>query len=154
MANLIRQRIQLGLYTILLTCAACSHEQADLSPSRTSESDDSAKKSFESEDRTRGEKLSLDQQVSGAISDLAKQTGIDARDISLKQARTVHWRSGALGCPKAGMAYLQSIVPGVLVILEADGRHYRYHGRMEDRLFHCPDARAKPPAYGPGKAFM
>ena len=97
---------------------------------------------------------SLTQQVSGAVADLAARTKIAADAIVVSEARVVKWGSGAIGCPKEGMNYTQAIVPGILVILEADGVLYRYHGRSEAELVYCPDERAEEPAYGPGKEFM
>ena len=96
----------------------------------------------------------LTQQVSGAVADLSARTGIAADTIVVSEARSVQWGSGAIGCPKEGMNYIQVIVPGVLVILEADGVFYRYHGRSEAELVYCPDERAEEPAYGQGEEFM
>jgi hypothetical protein len=97
---------------------------------------------------------SPEQQVSGAIADLSNRTGIATEAINVSQARTVTWGSSAVGCAKDGMSYTQAIVPGGLVMLEADGTVYRYHGRKDSKLFYCPDDRAQEPAYGPGEEFM
>jgi hypothetical protein len=43
------------------------------------------------------------------------------------------------------------MVPGILVLLEADGKIYRYHGQTDKSLFYCPDDRAQAPAFGPGE---
>ncbi|HEY5775912.1 MAG TPA: hypothetical protein VIS57_07500, partial [Xanthomonadales bacterium] len=98
--------------------------------------------------------VSLEQQVAGALTDLVERTGFAKGSIKVSQARTVTWGSSAVGCPKDGMSYTQAIVPGVLVILDADGTVYRYHGRMNSKLFFCPVDRAQEPAYGPGEEFM
>jgi hypothetical protein len=98
--------------------------------------------------------ISMDQQVSGAVADLAVRTGIGADAITINQARSVNWGSGAVGCPKEGMNYTQAIVPGVLVLLEAAGTVYRYHGQTGRSLSFCPDDRAEAPAYGPGEELM
>ena len=97
---------------------------------------------------------SLTQQVTGAVADLSTRTGIAEDVIVVSEARVVQWGSGAVGCPKEGMNYTQAIVPGVLVILQADGVFYRYHGRSDSKLSYCPPDRAQEPAYGPGKEFM
>lgn len=72
----------------------------------------------------------------------------------MKEARSVNWGSSAVGCPEEGMNYTQQIVPGVLLLPDADGKIYRYHGRAGVRPFHCPDERAEAPAYGQGEEFM
>jgi hypothetical protein len=93
-------------------------------------------------------------QFSAAIGDLSGQTGIAADAISVTEARVVTWRSGALGCPDKGKSYTQAIVPGVLLLLEADGKTYRYHGTATGVPFHCPDGRSEAPALGVGDALM
>lgn len=98
--------------------------------------------------------ISVDEQISGAKSELASRLGIDLGTISVKEARSVKWGSGALGCPRPGMSYTQAIIPGVLVMLEAGGTVYRYHGRLYSKMFFCPDDRAQEPAYGPGVEVM
>jgi hypothetical protein len=94
------------------------------------------------------------EQVAFAISDLAQRTGLAEKAITVKEARSVTWGSAAVGCPREGMSYTQAIVPGVLLLLEASGTIFRYHGREGRQPFYCPDERADEPAYGPGKEFM
>lgn len=59
-----------------------------------------------------------------------------------------------MGCPEKGHEYTQAIVPGILILLEADGEIYRYHGRAGGNVFYCPNDRAKAPGFGPGEEFM
>jgi len=96
----------------------------------------------------------LDQKVSAAVADLSERTGIAADDITVTKASVVNWGSSAVGCPRVGMNYTQAIVPGVLLLLEAGGKTYRYHGDSKSTLFYCPDDRAEAPAYGSGQEFM
>ena len=151
----IRQGMQLGLYAVILACAACSEHDRDSSPGEATGSGELSQQEQEIDMNTSssiGERLT--QQVSDAVADLSARTGVAADAISVIQARSVQWGSGAVGCPQEGMNYTQAIVPGVLVILGADGTVYRYHGRKEGKLAYCPDERAQEPAYGPGKEFM
>jgi len=94
------------------------------------------------------------EQFSAAVADLSSRTGIAAVEIAVTEARAVNWGSGALGCPEKGKNYTQSIVPGMLLLLQADGKTYRYHGGAAGEPFHCPDARAEAPALGIGDALM
>ena len=136
---------QLSLCALVLTCAACSQQDAEPPAIPQMQGRDMDASSI-------GE--SLTQQVSGAVADLSARTGIAEGAIVVSEARVVQWGSGAVGCPRDGMNYTQAIVPGVLVILEADGVFYRYHGRSEADLIYCPAERAEEPAYGQGEEFM
>lgn len=97
-------------------------------------------------------KLTADQQVDGALDDLATRLGVAPDAIKTLQARSVNWGSSAVGCPREGMQYTQALVPGLLLLLEAKGTVYRYHGAMGQKLFYCPKDRAEAPAFGPGEA--
>jgi len=98
--------------------------------------------------------MSIDQQIEGARLDLATRLGVGKDAIVVKEARSVQWGSGALGCPKPGMNYTQALVPGLRVILEVDGVVYYYHGSKGRDLFNCPPERVRAPAYGQGTEVM
>ena len=153
MRKRMQQALQLGVFSLALTCTACGQDtagplgevtEANVSPPTASE----ASKTLASADE------SLDLQIQDAVADLAGRTGVAVDAITVNQARSVNWGSGALGCPKEGMNYTQAIVPGILLLLEADGKIYRYHGGDRGELFYCPDDRAEAPAYGPGQEVM
>lgn len=156
MNKTIKQGVRMGTCMLLLTSTACSQGVVERPASEVVETagkiypvqvgDNQAGAPQSSE--------SVDQQVQGAIADLAARSGIAKDAISVSQARSVNWGSSALGCPQDGMMYTQALVPGVLVILEADEVFYRYHGRSTSKLIYCPAERAEEPAYGPGQALM
>jgi hypothetical protein len=98
--------------------------------------------------------VNMDQLVDNAVTDLAGRVEIATNAITVTQARTVQWRSSSVGCPVEGINYTQAIVPGVLLLLEADGKTYRYHARDGGAPFYCPDEQAEAPAYGAGEEFM
>jgi len=98
--------------------------------------------------------MNMDEQVAAAKQDLAQQLGTKADEIVVDTVRTVHWRSGAAGCPKPGMSYTMAIVPGVLIMLRADGDVYRYHAGRGRPPFYCPAGRAEAPVYGQGEEVM
>jgi len=129
MNKCIRKGIQLGLCALVLTCTACSQHDAEPIAGETDGPRKPLKQAQENDINASSIGETLTQQVSNAVADLAARTGIAADMITVKQASSVHWGSGAIGCPKEGMNYTQAIVPGVLLLLEADGTAYRYHGR-------------------------
>lgn len=154
MKKCIKQGIQLGTFALVLTLAACSQDAEVLSDDEMALTGGQVTPTPLSDSKVMATGESPEQQVTGAITDLSTRTGIATEAIIVSQARTVIWGSSAVGCPKDGMSYTQAIVPGVLVMLEADVTVYRYHGRMDSKLFFCPDDRAQEPAYGPGEEFM
>jgi hypothetical protein len=66
--------------------------------------------------------------VADAVADLAGQLDISPGDVTVVAAREVTWPDGSLGCPEPGMMYTQALVDGTLVVLEANGQQYEYHG--------------------------
>jgi hypothetical protein len=66
--------------------------------------------------------------VTDAVADLAGQLDLSPDDVTVVAAREVTWPDGSLGCPEPGMMYTQALVDGTLVVLEADGQRYEYHG--------------------------
>jgi hypothetical protein len=98
--------------------------------------------------------LNMDQLVDTAVTDLADRAEVAVNAITITQASTVHWSSSAIGCPAENLNYTQVVVPGVLLLLEADGKIYRYHAPNGGAPFYCPDEQAEAPAYGAGEEFM
>lgn len=163
-----RNVLQLGVFGLILTCGACKQGDVEApvvgaeAPEAASEKPAAATDGPGStvmpvpesgkEPASIGSLLS--KKVSAAVADLSARTGISADAITVTKASIVSWRSSAVGCPREGMNYTQVIVPGVLVLLEAGGKVYRYHGSNNSELFHCPDDRAEAPAHGSGEEFM
>ena len=144
---------QMSLCTLFFVCTACQSNESQ-EADNVEGSDKKSQAVSEIERHVRPVEISMDQQIKGAITDLATRIKVAEDIINVREARSVQWGSGAVGCPKEGMNYTQAIVQGVLVILEADGVFYRYHGRSEAELVYCPSERAEEPAYGPGQEFM
>jgi hypothetical protein len=149
----LQHALQLGACSLVLACTACKQGGTE-APTETNGLAEAALPMTESDDNAASTGEGLGQQVSAAVADLADSAGIATDAITVREARTVNWGSGAVGCPKEGMNYTQAIVPGVLLLLEADGKIYRYHGRSGGAPFYCPDDRAQAPAYGQGEEFM
>lgn len=146
MRKTIRQALQLGVFGLFLTCAACRNDSAEAPIAAEPESASEAAATVGGD--------GLTEQVAAALADVADRTGIATDAITVTQASIVNWSDGAVGCPEEGKAYTQAIVPGILILLEAGGEAHRYHGRAAGDVFHCPNDRAQAPAFGSGKEFM
>ena len=77
--------------------------------------------------------------VAAAIEDLSQRLGIPLEDIELVSLLEVTWRDGSLGCPEAGVAYTQALVPGQQMILQANGEEYYYHSGKGNDFTYCGD---------------
>ncbi len=60
-------------------------------------------------------------------------------EVSLRSIERKEWSDGSLGCPQEGMAYIQVITPGYLLILEAGGQDYEFHTNTGDQVVPCFD---------------
>jgi hypothetical protein len=101
-----------------------------------------------------GQPMDVDRQLSIAEDDLIQRIGVDEDAIEVEAVRHVHWGSGAAGCPTPGMNYTMAIVPGVLILLRADGKVYRYHAGRNTTPSFCPADRAEAPVLGQGAEAM
>ena len=90
-----------------------------------------------------GQPMDVDRQLSIAKDDLIQRIGVAEYAIEVEAVRHVHWGSGAAGCPAPGMNYTMAIVPGVLILLRADGKVYRYHAGRNTAPSFCPADRAE-----------
>ena len=152
----IKRLTQLGLYTLVLMSAACQNQE-NQENQEVAEIVSSEKQSHVISKKDMGAAtgdISMDQQIQDAIADLANRLGVAVDAITVKEARALQWGSGAMGCPKPGMNYTQALVPGVRLLLEADGTIYYYHGSRRGSLFQCPAKLARAPAYGQGLEVM
>ena len=150
---MIREALKSGVCVLLVAQSACAEQSGETAPDKSApETPQHSMPGADDSTSVNGEALSL--QVATAVTDLAEKLDIDEDFVAVKEARFVNWGSSAVGCPRPGMRYMQAIVPGVLLLLEARGRIFRYHGEGDSTPFYCPDERAEAPAYGQGKQFM
>lgn len=145
--------IQLGLCTLILASAGCQNNEMHQT-GKDDSADHGTREMNEISVHTVPADISADQQINDAITDLAARIGVTKDAVAVKQARSVQWGSGAMGCPKPGMNYTQALVPGMQLLLEVNGTIYHYHGGAGKRLFLCPSERVKAPAYGQGLEVM
>jgi hypothetical protein len=154
MNKYIKQGIQASMGALALAVTACSQEELKPPSNDTAVPSESSQQLVENDTNASKGSKTQDQQISNAVADLAARLNIGADVITIKEARAVQWGSGAMGCPKPGMNYTQALVPGMRLLLEADGTIYYYHGSRQASLFYCPAERAQAPAYGQGLEVM
>ena len=78
-----------------------------------------------------------------AQEDLGRRLDIDTNSIELGHIEAVEWPNTALGNPQPGMVYAEVIVPGFIMLLEADNLLYRYHTSL-DRVVFVEDSSTGP----------
>lgn len=88
----------------------------------------------------------LEPLVDFARQDLARRLEIPTDEIRLKDAESVTWRDGSLGCPEPGGIYTQALVPGYRIRLVAGDATYHYHGARDRNPRFCPEDRVVSPA--------
>lgn len=77
--------------------------------------------------------------VALATTDLSQRLGVAAETIELVSLLEVTWPDGSLGCPEAGVAYTQALVPGQQMILQVNGVEYYYHSGKNSVFTYCSD---------------
>lgn len=80
-----------------------------------------------------------------ARADLASRLDISTDQVEILEARSVYWRSAALGCPQPGYSYAQVLTPGWFIRLAVGRSEYRYHAGEKGAPFTCDPRRAEPP---------
>ena len=76
------------------------------------------------------------------IADLIQHTGFESQDIEVIRAEKVVWNDGALGCPKPGEFYIQVLMSGYWVVLDAGGEDYDYRANDSGYFFLCEEKGA------------
>ena len=70
--------------------------------------------------------------------DLTERLGIDEENVIVKSVEATDFSDASLGVPEPGKSYAQVITPGYIIMLEAEGETYEYHG-AEDRVVYVPE---------------
>ena len=76
----------------------------------------------------------------------AEEAGVDIGEVRVITAEEVTWSDGSLGCPRAGQAYIQALVPGFRVVLEIGGGELNFHAAQGGQFTFCEDPQ--PPVDG------
>jgi hypothetical protein len=69
--------------------------------------------------------------VQAAINNLMQQLNLTADQIKVISFEEKEWPDGCLGVRKVGVMCTQQIVPGFLVVLEANGKQYEFHTNVD-----------------------
>jgi hypothetical protein len=75
--------------------------------------------------------------IEKAKADLAQRLSLSGTQINLVEFTEVEWSDSSLGCPQAGMDYLQVITPGYLILLEVNAQTYEYHSNRDTYFIRC-----------------
>ena len=86
---------------------------------------------------TASQQIDLNEAISLARADLARRLSVADNQIKLHTAEAVTWRDGSLGCPQPDKVYMQMLVEGYLIELEADETRYSYHGSRTQAPYLC-----------------
>jgi hypothetical protein len=129
--------LAIGLSTALVACQGKGGQSA--SQPHSSQAPGSVQESM-------AQQFDLNQQLAFSRQHLSTRLDIALTSVRIMGTRQVTWRSGALGCPKPGEQYTEALVPGVLILLQADGTIYGYHAKTGGQPFHCPEERVQTPA--------
>jgi hypothetical protein len=62
---------------------------------------------------------------------LSEQTGIPLEQIRLVRIESIEWRNSCMGVTTPGLNCMDVIVPGYLIVFEANGRQYEYHTNQD-----------------------
>ena len=90
--------------------------------------------------------MNLNGQIAFAKKDFAQRMNIPVESVKVSSAKSVSWRSGALGCPEPGKSYTEALVPGAVIYLQIDNMIHAYHANFAGEPFYCPRERVESPA--------
>ncbi len=71
------------------------------------------------------------------VADASAIAGVDAGDVIVISTESVTWNDGSLGCPKPGVMYIQQIIAGYRVVVEAGGERYDYRAGSSGEPKRC-----------------
>jgi hypothetical protein len=74
-----------------------------------------------------------------AVADLSGRLSVSEAEVELVSLQEVTWRDGSLGCPEAGMSYIQVLTSGQQMILRVNGQDYYYHSGKSGVFNYCGD---------------
>lgn len=80
----------------------------------------------------------LPEALAAAITaDAATILGVQAADVRIVSAEPTTWNDGSLGCPKIGVMYVQVLIDGYKVIVEAGDRQLDYRTGRDGEFRIC-----------------
>ena len=75
--------------------------------------------------------------LQAVVSDAAKRTSTEARNVQVIRTERREWPDSALGCPRPGEIYAQMTTPGWLIEVRSGQRGLEYHTDANDRFVLC-----------------
>jgi hypothetical protein len=71
------------------------------------------------------------------VADAAALAGVDPAEVVVVSTEAVTWNDGSLGCPKPGVMYIQQVIQGYRVVVEAGGKRFDYRAGSSGEPKRC-----------------
>lgn len=92
-----------------------------------------------------GAAVDAGQLVHAVRADAARMLGLADAEVLRVTVQAVVWGDGAIGCPRAGLAYTQAQLPGWRLVVSDGRREWLYHASDRGQWLLCPAGRAQSP---------
>ncbi len=69
-----------------------------------------------------------------AKTDLAGRLNISEDEIKTVSVTFGNWSNSSLGCPEPDHMYMMALVPGTIIIFEAQGKQYQYNASSSGEI--------------------
>jgi len=79
------------------------------------------------------------------MKEAASLANVTLEQLVIVRAQPVVWNDGSLGCPEPGQMYIQALVNGYWVVIDAGGRTYDFRVDAGGKFHLCPAGRGRPP---------
>jgi hypothetical protein len=79
------------------------------------------------------------------MQETSRATGANLAELTILRAEAVTWSDGALGCPEPGESYIQVLIDGYWVEIEAGGDVYDFRVSEDGDWRVCPSGQGRPP---------
>jgi hypothetical protein len=80
--------------------------------------------------------------IQAIIADLAAREGVASSEVELLSAESVEWPDGSLGCPVAGVSYIQVLTPGYRVLVGIGEQTFDYRATVDGSFRICENPLA------------
>ena len=75
--------------------------------------------------------------IAKVVADAAALAGVDPAEVIVVSTEAMTWNDGSLGCPKPGGMYIQQIIQGYRVVVEAGGQRFDYRAGSSGEPKRC-----------------
>jgi hypothetical protein len=79
------------------------------------------------------------------LKEAAALANVAREQLVIVRAEPVVWNDGSLGCPEPGNMYIQALVNGYWVVIDAAGKTYDFRVDRGGTFRLCPGGRGHPP---------